>query len=57
MIGQRAIYHDVIVTVCTPVEQDGREPIGDIIWVDNPAKGHKHWVSGCNLKPLPNGQL
>lgn len=52
MIGQRVIYAGVICTVCRPERKDCRE-----IWIDNPEKGHKHWVAESNLKPLPNGQL
>lgn len=49
MIGQRVIYGSVICVVCAPLSDD--------MWIDNPEKGYKHWVSKGNIKPLPNGQL
>lgn len=52
LIGQRVIYHNVIVTICKP-ERKGCTRT----WVDNPEKGYPHWVDECNIKPLPNGQL
>ena len=55
MIGQRAIYYGVIVTVCAAPEDFSN--YDDYIWVDNPEKQYKHYVSISNLKPLPNGQL
>jgi len=68
MIGQRAIYQDVIVTVCATPEYYGDQCLGsnagkrvvsetDEIWIDNPEREYKHYVDIKNLKPLPNGQL
>ena len=58
-IGQRVLYGNVLCTVVPP-ETDPNDPAylsGRIVWVDNPEKGYKHWVSVGNAKPLPNGQL
>ncbi|MBL4904258.1 MAG: hypothetical protein JKY62_16670 [Desulfocapsa sp.] len=55
MIGQRVIYHNVICRICIP--ETAHELTEDRIWINNPEKGYKHWVSKSNIKPLPNGQL
>lgn len=54
MIGQRVIYGKVICVVCAPEHVNSHT---DPTWIDNPEKGHKHWVDIGNLKALPNGQL
>ena len=66
MIGQRVIFRDmigrdtdhpeivdVICMICTP--EIGRG--GSEIWIDNPARGYKHWIGEGNIKSLPNGQV
>lgn len=53
MIGQRVIYQNVICVVCPSETKEGVRRL----WVNNPEKGHKHWVDPSNLSPLPNGQL
>lgn len=57
MIGQRAIYQNVIVTICATPEYYGRVNDDTEIWIDNPERDYKHYVDIKNLKPLPNGQL
>jgi hypothetical protein len=53
IVGQRVIYQNVICTIAPPDHMRDFEKI----WINNPERGYKHWVSPSNLKPLPNGQL
>ena len=59
LIGQRVLYGNVICTVCVPYpkQQKSNTTEDTEIWIDNPEKGYKHFVSKDNIKPLPNGQL
>lgn len=52
-IGQRVLYQNVICVVCPSETKEGIHRL----WIDNPERGYKHWVSPHNIQPLPNGQL